>query len=185
MKKYIVLALFTVFTTATISAQEINWITLEEAVKLQKKNPKKIMMDMYTEWCGPCKMLDRNTFANKDVAKYVNKHFYAVKFNAEGNDIVDFKGYKFTNPNYDPTKAKRRNSSHQLASHFSVRSYPTIVFLDKDAGLLTSIIGYKTPQKLELFLKLFKTDAHKSMNTQEEFYEYYINFKPEFIDLSK
>ena len=41
-------------------------------------------MDMYTVWCGPCKMLDKNTFHNKDVADYINKYYYAVKFNAEG-----------------------------------------------------------------------------------------------------
>ncbi|HCY80556.1 MAG TPA: thioredoxin family protein, partial [Xanthomarina gelatinilytica] len=75
-----------------------NWVTLEEAVALQKKNPKKIMIDAYTNWCGPCKMLDKNTFKNKDVADYVNKHYYAVKFNAEGNETINFKGNTFTNP---------------------------------------------------------------------------------------
>jgi len=183
MKKYIVLVLFTVFATVIIPAQEINWITLEEAVELQKKNPKKIMMDMYTAWCGPCKMLDRNTFANKDVAEYVNKHYYAVKFNAEGNTVVNFKDYKFTNINYDPAKANRRNSAHQLANYFSIRSYPTIVFLDEEAELLTSLIGYKKPQQLELFLRLFKNNIHENLKTQEDFFKYYRAFKPEFSEL--
>lgn len=183
MKKHILLVLFTLFATVTISAQKINWVTLEEAVALQKKNPKKIMMDVYTSWCGPCKMLDKNTFGNKDVANYINKHYYAVKFNAEGNDVVKFKDKTFTNPNYDPAKAKRRNSSHQLSGYFSVRSYPTIVFLDEKADLIAPIIGYKKPQQIELYLKMFKENKHVEMNTQAKFNTYYKAFKPEFSAL--
>ena len=95
-----------------ISAQEINWMTFEEAVEAQKNEPRKIMVDAYTTWCGPCKLLDKNTFSNKDVADYLNKNYYAVKFNAEGNEKVNFKEYTFTNPNFDPTR-KGRNSQHQ------------------------------------------------------------------------
>jgi len=183
MKKYIVLVLFTVFATVTLSAQEINWVTLEEAVELQKKNPKKIMMDMYTSWCGPCKLLDAKTFKNKDVANYVNKHYYAVKFNAEGNDVINFKDKTFENPKYDPAKAKRRNSGHQLARFFSIRSYPTIVFLDEKAEFIAPIVGYKKPQQLELYLKMFKKNEHTEMDTQAKFNEYFKKFKPEFSQL--
>lgn len=182
MKKYIIITLFSFFVTITSKAQEINWVTLEEAVELQKKNPKKIIMDMYTTWCGPCKMLDRNTFQNKDVAAYVNKHYYAVKFNAEGNDTVKFKDKTFTNPNYDPAKAKRRNSGHQLSRYFSVRSYPTMVFLDEKSEFIAPIVGYKTPRQLELYLKMFKKDEHLGMDTQAKFNAYAKNFKAEFSE---
>ena len=179
MKKIILLLVAFVFV-GTISAQDINWVTLEQAVELQKKNPKKIMMDVYTNWCGPCKMLDKNTFKNKDVADYVNKHYYAVKFNAEGNETVSFKGNTFTNPGYNPANANRRNSPHQLATYFSVRSYPTIIYLDEKGELLSPVIGYKTPQQIEVYLKLFKENAHVNMKTQEDFSAYYSAFKPEF-----
>ena len=168
------------FFAVQVHAQEINWVSLEEAVALQKKNPKKIMMDVYTNWCGPCKMLDKNTFHNKDVVDYVNKNYYAVKFNAEGNDNITFNGQSFDNPDYDPAKANRRNSVHKLARYFSVRSYPSIIFLAEDASLLTSVIGYKTPKQLELYLKLFKNDDHKDFKSQEDFTAYYNAFKPEF-----
>lgn len=180
MKKIIVLVIFTIFTSVNVISQEINWISLEEASALQKKNPKKIMMDMYTVWCGPCKLLDRNTFQNKDVANYVNKYYYAVKFNAEGNEEVEFKGKTYTNPNYNPERAKKRNGSHELARYFRIQAYPTIVFLDENLDLLTPLRGYKTPQDLELYLKLFKNNDHKDMDSQEKFNTYYKAFKPEF-----
>ena len=178
MKNIIPLLAFVL--TTVVSAQEINWVTLEEAVELQKKNPKKIMMDVYTSWCGPCKMLDRNTFQNKDVATYVNENYYAVKFNAEGEKTVTFNGKTYSNPNYNPAKAKRRNSQHQLAGAFGVRAYPTIIFLDEKAELITALPSYKTPQQLELYLKMFKKNEHKNMNSQEAFNEYYKAFQYEF-----
>lgn len=180
MKKIRFILLLAVFTSVNSIAQEINWITLEKAVALQKQAPKKIMMDVYTSWCGPCKMLDKNTFQNADVVDYVNKHYYAVKFNAEGNESVDFKGKTFSNPGYKPELAKRRNSQHQLAGYFQVSAYPTIVFMDEKGDLIAPIRGYKNPNQLELYLKMFKSDDHKALDSQEKFNNYYTAFKSEF-----
>ena len=180
MKNLALTLLLAVFTVGSVAAQEINWVTLEEAIELQKKKPKKIMIDMYTKWCGPCKMLDKNTFHNKDVAAYVNKNFYAVKFNAEGNDVVNFKGKEYTNPSYDPAKANRRNSAHQLSRLFKVRAYPTIVYLDEKAEVIAPISGYMKPDQIELYLKMFNSDDYKTLTTQDAFNEYYLAFKPTF-----
>ncbi|WP_396601937.1 thioredoxin family protein [Algibacter sp. R77976] len=180
MKKTIFLMLAVAFISLNASAQQINWLTLEEAVALQKETPKKIMMDVYTNWCGPCKMLDKNTFQNNHVADYVNKHYYAVKFNAEGNDEVKFKDQTFSNPNFDPAKVNRRNSAHELSRYFQIQAFPTIVFLDEKASLIFPLKGYKTPEQIELYLKMFKKDDHKTIDTQEKFNEYYKAFKPEF-----
>ena len=168
------------FVSFNALAQKINWVTLEEAVILQKKAPKKIMMDVYTNWCGPCKMLDKNTFQNKDVADYVNKHYYAVKFNAEGNDEIDFNGRVFSNPNYKASLSNRRNSAHELSRFFKIQAFPTIVFLDEKANLIFPLKGYKTPTQIELYLKMFKKDDHEDLDTQDKFNEYYKAFKSEF-----
>ncbi len=69
----------------------------------QAKEPRKVMIDVYTKWCGPCKMMMRNTFTNADVISYINENFYAVKFDAEGPDPVEFKGKTFSNPRMSPT----------------------------------------------------------------------------------
>lgn len=180
MKSLLYLFLACCFISINAGAQEINWVTLEEAVKLQKKTPKKIMVDVYTNWCGPCKMLDKNTFHNKDVVDFVNKHYYAVKFNGEGNDVVTFDGKTYDNPNYNPANAKRRNSAHQLTRYFQISAYPTIVFIDEKGKMIAPIKGYQKPQGLELYLKLFKDDAYKEMDTQEKFTAYAKSFKAEF-----
>lgn len=189
MKNILIIAIFALtafaFTdknTIVIAeeATEINWMTFEEALSAQKKNPKKIFVDAYTVWCGPCKMLDKNTFSNADVVEYINENYYAVKFNAQGNKKINFKGKEYTNPSYDPKKANKRNSSHQLASFFRINAYPTMLFLDEEATFLTPVKGYKTPQQLELYLKLFATDAYKNLKTKEAWSTYQQSFKNTF-----
>ena len=170
------------FLTASLKAQEaslINWMTLEEAVAAQAKEPRKIIMDAYTTWCGPCKMLDKNTFHNKDVADYINENYYAVKFNAEGNSVVSFQGKKFSNPNYIPNK-QGRNNQHELAGYLGVTAYPTIIFLDEDDTLLLPLKGYHSPSQLELYLKLFATNKFKEITTKEQFQQYAKDFVPDF-----
>tara|TARA_B100000029_G_scaffold246422_1_gene243376 strand:+ start:167 stop:718 length:552 start_codon:yes stop_codon:yes gene_type:complete len=172
-----------IFISCQIYSQEINWVTLDQALELQKKNPKNIIMDVYTNWCGPCKLLDRNTFKNKDVSSFINKYYYAVKFNAEGDSEVNYDGRVFTNPNFQPEKTQRRNGTHQLTRYLNVSAYPTIIFMDKNSDLITYVRGYKTPQQLELWLKLFKDEGYKSIKTQDEFNKYYESFVPEFSSI--
>lgn len=180
MKKVLVVVVLAVSISVSGFAQQINWVSLEKAMELQKKNPKKIMMDVYTNWCGPCKMLDKNTFQNPDVAKYVNENYYAVKFNAEGNEVVNYKGKEYSNPSYKPEAASGRNSVHELAYYLQVNAYPTVVFMDENAAIIAPIKGYQTPPQLELYLKMFKENAHKDIDSQEKFNAYYSVFKPEF-----
>jgi len=172
--------LFFILIQFQLYSQEINWMSLDEVREAQKTNPKNVLIDVYTNWCGPCKLMDRNTFSNTDIIRIINENYYAVKFNAEGNKEVNFKGNIFKNPNYDPAKAQRRNASHELAQYYRIRSYPTILFLDEEANLITPVVGYKTPQQLEIFLTIFKGDKYKEVKTQKAFNDYYEAFKPTF-----
>lgn len=178
--KHILFTIVIGLVTIAVSAQEINWLTLNEALELQKKAPKKILMDVYTTWCGPCKMLDKNTFQNEDVANYVNEHYYAVKFNGEGNDEVNYKDTVFGNPDYNPANANSRNSPHDFARYLQISAYPTVVFFDENGDIITPLRGYQTPSQIEVYLKMFKNDDHKNITSQEEFNTYYENFNAEF-----
>lgn len=164
-----------------IEENEINWMTLEEAIEAQKNEPRKIMIDAYTTWCGPCKLLDKNTFHNPDVVKYINKNYYAVKFNAEGNDEITYKGTTYNNPEFVPEKTGR-NSMHNLAKYFGIRAYPTLLFLDEEANVIGPIPGYKTPRQLEIYLTLFKNNDYKNMTTKEVWNDYVTNFEYTFSE---
>jgi len=140
----------------TSFAQEakINWMTIEEVTVAMEKEPRNVMIDVYTSWCGPCKMMMANTFTNKNLINYVNKNYYAVKLNAEAPDPIVFLGKTYTNPTYDPNK-RGRNGVHELSRYFKVSAYPTIVYLDEEMKIITANSGYKQPQQLEVMLKFF------------------------------
>lgn len=177
MRKILIITI-TIFSLS-LSAQQINWMSFEDAVNAQKVTPKKIFVDAYTIWCGPCKLLDKNTFSNPDLIAFMNENYYAVKFNAEGNETVTFKGKKYTNPGFNPN-SNGRNSSHELSAFFGISAYPTLLFLDEEANFITPLTGYRTPPQLELYLKMFHNDDYKKLKTQEEFNAYSSNFKYEF-----
>jgi len=162
-----------------LSATEINWMTIDEAQEAMKKEPRKIMMDVYTKWCGPCKLMMKNTFTNKKLIKYVNENFYAVKFDAESPETITFKGQKFNNPDYVEGKGGR-NGVHTFSRYLQIRAYPSIVYFDEDLNLLTTDVGYKTPKDVEKFLKFFKDDMHKVENPQEAWNKYSLEFKATF-----
>ncbi len=127
----------------------IQWLSMEEAQKMASKKPRKVLVDVYTPWCGPCKMMDRGTFKDPKVVQYLNENFYAVKFNAESGGDVQFKGQTFSNPQFDPNRPKnRRNAPHQLTRVLGVRGYPTLVVFDAEFNKKENIVGYRTPQQL-------------------------------------
>lgn len=158
-------------------SQEINWISLDKAQELQTTSPKNIILDAYTNWCGPCKLMDRNTFQNKFIVQYINEYYYAVKFNAEGNEIINFKGRRFENIGYNKNKSQSRNSSHQFAQFLGVNAYPTTLFFDDKMNLITPIRGYLVPKQLEIYLELFKNDQYKSVKSQKDFDNFLKTFK--------
>ena len=177
MKILFTIILITLFSTA--NAQKINWMTMDEALAAQKVTPKKIFMDVYTKWCGPCKLLDKNTFSNNDVIAYINENYYAVKFNAEGTESITFEDFTYTNPNYQEGR-KGRNATHFFADALKLRGYPSLVFFEDDGTLIQAVPGYKTPQQLEIYLKMIANDDYKDVSTAEAWQTYQQNFKGSF-----
>ena len=78
---FLILVLIALYTLSYSQSEKhkVKWYTLEEAQKLNAKNPKKIIIDVYTDWCGWCKKMDQATFGNPAIAKYLNDNYYPVK----------------------------------------------------------------------------------------------------------
>ena len=163
MKKiHLILAIYCI--SFSVNAQEkINWLSFEKAIELNKTNPKPILIDVYTDWCGFCKKMDKETYANNVIANYINEHFYAIKLNGEGKEDIKYKGhtYKF--------KQQGRTGYHELAVAFleGKLSNPTTIFLTKKEELLQKIPGYLSKEHFEKVLAFFNTEAYNSINWEE------------------
>jgi thioredoxin-related protein len=149
---------------------QINWMSVDEVQAAMDNEPKKILMDVYTSWCGPCKMMMKNTFTDPNVIEYINKHYYAVKFNAEGEKEVTFKGNTYKNPNYDPNKANTRNGTHEFTMAVAPVNgriaYPTIVYMDENYAILSPVQGYLKPDQIMPILSYFGDNSNKTTDWQ-------------------
>lgn len=139
VKRITLLALL--FVPFFLSAQEkINWLTWQEAVEKQKTTRKKILVDLYTDWCGWCKRMDATTFQNPEIVKCINKYYYPVKFNAEQRIPFKFNGREFVNVNPD---GKRGTHTFAMSLLDNQMSYPSFVILDENYTRVNIIKGYK------------------------------------------
>ena len=95
----------------TYSQDQINWMNWDQMMAKRQSDsiPKKVFIDLYTGWCGWCKRMDATTFKQKAIVDYMNQKYYAVKFDAETRDTVNFNGIQFVNS--DPLFKKRAINS--------------------------------------------------------------------------
>ena len=142
----------------------VEWISFDEAYKRCKKNPRPIMVDVYTTWCGPCKMMSAQTFNNPQIAKYINDNFYAVKFDAESKDSVKFDKYVFVST--DPTNPK---APHQFAASIldNQMAYPSIVFLSNQIQRLDIIKGFMPAKSFEPVLTYYGSGDYQKTKWEE------------------
>jgi thioredoxin-related protein len=137
----------------------VKWLTWAQAQEAQKKKPKKVFVDVYTDWCGWCKRMDATTFENPAIAKYMNDNFYCVKFNAETKEEIVFKGEKYGNDG--------RNNKLATFLLQNRMSYPTTLYLDEELNLLSAVPGYMAPKDAEPILSYFVTNSFKTTPWEE------------------
>ena len=122
-----------------VASNEIVWHSLEDAVMLNKKNPKPILIDIYTDWCKWCHVMDEKTYQNPEVVRYVNDNFYAVKLNAEQKTSIQFKGQQ-----YDYVAYSRRGVHGVVPALIGPKlSYPSTVMMDKNLNIIEVLKGYQ------------------------------------------
>jgi thioredoxin-related protein len=144
-------------------AQEVTWRTIDEAQKLNedKANARLIFMDAYTPWCGPCRMMENNTFKDPEVVAMLEEHFHAVKFNAEGPEPAVFNGVEYKNEGYSAERGNGRNSAHDLSRYLQVTGYPSLIFIGKNGELIGKVAGYHDPTR-------FKELLQRALDTKTE-----------------
>ncbi len=168
MKKILSIALLLVSINTLVSAGEIEWKSPQEVEKLMKEEPRKVLVDFYTSWCGWCKVMDKKTYSNDSLINYVNENFYAIKFDAESKEAFTFQGkeYKY-NPKY---------RAHEWAVEYmgGRMSYPTTVFVLEEFKEPMSVPGYVQLDRMEIILNFINSDSFKK-ETFEDYQKGYVS----------
>ena len=155
---------FLSFTHIENTTATVKWYTWEEAVKANEKEQRKIFVDVYTDWCGWCKQMDKTTFSAPQIAKYLNDDFYAVKLDAEQKEDIKFREHIFK------FVKQGRRGYHQLAYELlnGRMSYPTVVVLNEDFARILIAPGYQKADKFKHVLK-FAAEEHYKTKTWNDF----------------
>lgn len=142
-------------------SSDVEWLTWEEVTQRANTEKRKIMVDLYTDWCGWCKKMDAATFDQDYISNYINDNFYAVKFNAEMKEDVEFKG-----KTYSFVARGGQRGYHELAAEITKGrlGYPTVVFLDENMEIIQALPGFRGPEEFEKILTYFAGDYHKKMS---------------------
>jgi thioredoxin-related protein len=133
--------------------QEVKWRTFDAGMTEAKQTGKKVLLDIYTDWCVWCKRLDQNVYSDPAVASYMTKYFVPVKLNAESDAKVHYKDSTYT--------------SAAFAQGLGVTGYPTILFLDTKGDPIDRLGGYVEAPKFLPIIRFIGEDYFKKMSWED------------------
>jgi uncharacterized protein YyaL (SSP411 family) len=151
MKKisFILALTFIILTNSFKPAAEIKWLGFNEGYKLAKKHKKIMLIDTYTEWCGWCKRMDRDTYEKSEIAELVNKDFVAIKFNPEVAATYTFQGKTYSG-----------NELAGVISDNQISGYPTTVFIQPKTIKKKIFVGYRNADQMKVELSAAITELN-------------------------
>lgn len=151
------------FTTSPQSSATgiptMKWYTWEEAAALNKTKPRKIFVDVYTDWCGWCKRMDKSTFVDEKVAAYLSANFYPVKLNAEQREDILFNGETFK---FVETGNGKGVNTLAYALLDGKMGYPSMVYLNEKYERIMISPGYKEAPDMLKELKFAAEEKYKT-----------------------
>lgn len=154
MRRSIYIVLFLFSSLAVAQDKDINWLSFEELEMQLIKEPKKVIVEFYADWCVYCKKMEQSVFSKSEIKALLAKDYYAVRFNVETNDTIVFGGKTFVNKN----SGKRRLAYHEIPELLAGREkksleLPATVILDENFQITNRYYRYIPPKEMLSILK--------------------------------
>lgn len=162
MKRWLFL-LFFFQLCAVMSAQELQWTSINELEVAVGHSPKKVLIYVTTSWCGWCKKMKQTTFTDSQLIDYLNKNFHLVKLDGEEKEVLTFKGFEFKY-----VAGGRRGYNEMTKALLDGRlSYPSFVFLDEKLDRITIAPGYRDVEGLMSLSRFIIEEIYKTQSYSE------------------
>lgn len=129
------------------------WVTLEEAQRQAVDEGKYILLDVYTDWCGFCRRMNKETYADERVQNAIDRYFYAVRINAESRQKVSFQDDTY--------------SMEELAHAFGVASFPTTIFISPEGEPVASQPGFIEAGRFHKMLSFVGSESYQTQTFQQ------------------
>ena len=136
------------------SSQTVKWYGFNDGMELSRQQNKKVLIDVYTDWCGWCKKMEKEVYTDSRVSSALASDFVAIRLNAESKNTLTFNGEQIDEATF--------------ARAMGVNAYPTTIFLEPGAKPITKVEGYLEPQEFGTMLAFIGKDYYKT-TTYEAF----------------
>lgn len=133
----------------------LQWQTINYGLENAAKAEKLIVLDVYTDWCGWCKRMDRDTYADTSIIGYMNSRYIACKMNPEKKGSLTFDGKQYT--------------LGEFGQALGIRGYPATVFFNEKGEVLTVLSGYMGPKDFINVLRYFGDGVYLTGVSYEDY----------------
>ena len=150
---FALMAILLAFESLGGERSNFKWMTFEQGMAEARRTGKKVMIDVYTDWCGWCKRMDKDTYADNGVADYLNKKYVSIKLDAESASALTYRGQSYT--------------EQELAAAFGISGYPSVIFLGHDGEPITVYPGYADANSFKVVLSYIAEDHYKTTTFED------------------
>ncbi|MCQ2055624.1 MAG: DUF255 domain-containing protein [Fibrobacter sp.] len=120
----------------------VRWMDYTEALEKAKSTPKMIFVDLYADWCVPCRIMDQNVYTDPTVASLLNSRFFPVKLNADAQDSIVCDGQKKT-------------VQRCYFDVWELSALPAIVLIAPKGLSILTVTDSMSPQEMQMLLYQF------------------------------
>jgi thioredoxin-related protein len=141
---------------ASLSGGVKMWVPFNEGMARASKEKKHVVIDFYTSWCRWCKVMDKETFSDPAVKKFLADNFVTIRIDAEDRkETLSYRGEEY--------------SPFSLARKFGVSGFPSLAYLDREGNLVTVVPGFVPAKTFLPLLQYMEKECYKQQMTFQEF----------------